>query len=602
MNRPSNDLTLLRRLLAHARPHWPAIGGLFLWDLLAVPLALLVPVPLKLVVDSVLGDAPAPAALRALLPSDGSGALVESRGALLVAAIALVLAIALLRQLQELASAVAHSVLGERLVLQFRAALFRHVQRLSLAYHDAQGSADSAYRVQYDAPAIQYVAIDGLPPLIASVVTVVGMLIVTARIDAPLAVVALSICPVLVLLTRAWRRPLRVRYRDLKTVDASAMSVVQETLGAIRVVKAFGAEAREHSRYVERSDQRLRAKVRLTLLQGAFDLLVGLTTAAGTAAVLWVGVRHVQAARLTLGELLVVMSYLAQLYAPLRTLSTKSADIQSSMVSAERALALLDERPDVVERPHARALPRATGAVELREVSFAYEASRPVLRGVTCSIAAGTRVGIAGPTGAGKTTLISLLARFYDPTAGAILLDGVDLRDLRLDDLRRQFSFVLQEPVLFSTTIAENIAYGRPGATERDIVAAATAAHAHEFISRLSGGYETQVGERGGMLSGGERQRISLARAFLKDAPILVLDEPTSAVDVGTEAVIIRAMDALMRGRTTFMIAHRLSTLQRCDVILVLEQGRLVRRGPPEEVLPGIASPAALGLAPEPRR
>jgi ATP-binding cassette subfamily B protein len=270
------------------------------------------------------------------------------------------------------------------------------------------------------------------------------------------------------------------------------------------------------------------------------------------------------------------MGYISQLYAPLKTISRKTASMQSHFASAERAFALLDEPADVIERPGARPLVRAKGAVAFQGVSFAYRGDQPVLGDVTFDVAPGTSVGIAGATGAGKTTLVSLLSRFYDPTSGTILLDGVDLRDYKVADLRNQFAIVLQEPVLFSTSITENIAYARVGASFEEIVAAAQAANAHDFICRLPQGYDTLVGERGMRLSGGERQRVALARAFLKDAPILILDEPTSSVDVKTEATIMEAMERLMQGRTTFMIAHRLSTLEHCDVRLRIEEGRMV--------------------------
>ena len=322
------------------------------------------------------------------------------------------------------------------------------------------------------------------------------------------------------------------------------------------------------------------ARLGLALLQGRYGLYVGLTMALGTAAVLLIGVRHVRTGALMLGQLLLVMGYLAQLYEPLKTISRKAASLQSYLASAERAFALLDERPDVPERLHARPLVRAAGAVEFQHVFFAYNSDRPVLHDVSFAVPAGARVAIVGTTGAGKTTLVGLLTRFYDPTAGAVLLDGMDLRDYRLADLRDQFAIVLQEPVLFSTSIGENIAYGRPGASDLDIVRAAKAAGAHDFIASLPRGYATPVGERGIQLSGGERQRVALARAFLKDAPLLILDEPTSSVDVKTEAVILEAMDRLMQGRTAFLITHRLSALATCDARLQLEQGRLVETAP----------------------
>jgi len=564
------DFTLYRRLLGQARPYWPHLAALGALGLLATPIALLAPLPLKIVVDTVLGSRPLPGWLGTWLP-----AATQRADAALLVAIGLLVAVALLDQLRGLASALLRTWVGEQLVLGLRARLLHQMQRLSLAYHDTRGSADSLYRIQHDAPAIQYVAVDGVIPFVSAAVSLAAMLYVTARIDRELALVALAISPALFLLSRSYRRRLRGQSRAVKQLESSALAVVQETLGALRVVKAFGQEHRETERYVGRSREGLMARIRLTLLEGRFGTLVGLVTTLGAAAVLFIGVGHVRDGALTLGQLLMVMSYLAQLYDPLKTISRKSASLQAYLASAERAFALLDEAPDVPERANARPLARASGAVEFRRVSFAYDQGRPVLHDVSFAVAPGARVAIAGATGAGKTTLLSLLTRFYDPTAGEILLDGVDVRDFRLADLRRQFAIVLQQPVLFSTTIAENIAYGRPGAKEGDIVAAARAADAHDFIVRLPRGYDAQVGERGQKLSGGERQRIALARAFLRDAPLLILDEPTSSVDLKTEAVILQAMERLMRGRTVFLITHRPSALTPCDVRLQLERGRL---------------------------
>ena len=485
------------------------------------------------------------------------------------------MAVALLAQLQGLALSLLSAYTGERMVLGFRAALFARAQRLSLAYHDSNGTVDATYRIQHDAPAIQHLVIDGLIPLVTAVFTLAGMIYCTVRLDWQLALVALTVAPVLFLVSRACRLRMRKQSREAKKLESSALAVVQEVLGALRVVKAFGQEEREQERLVRRCREGMRARLRLLLLEGGFGLVVGLTTAAGSAAVLLIGILHVQSGALTLGELLLVMAYLSQLYSPLKTLSKKAASLQSHLASAERAFALLDATPDVPERPDARPLGRADGGVAFQNVSFAYKEDRPVLSGVSFEVLPGTRVGIMGVTGTGKTTLAGLLTRFYDPTAGQVLLDGVDLRDYRLADLRNQFAVVLQEPVLFSTSIAENIAYARPGATEEEVVEAAKAARIHDFIARLPDGYQTPVGERGLSLSGGERQRISLARAFLKDAPILILDEPTSAVDLRTEAEIVEAMERLMRGRTAFLITHRPSTLKGCDVLLAIEHGRL---------------------------
>lgn len=568
-----SDLELLRRLLRLARPYRPHLLGICALSLLSAPLALLVPLPLKIVVDSVLGGQPLPAPLQRFVPggaASGSAALTVAAG--------LAVTVGVLVHLQGLVSWILETATGERLVLRFRARLFAHVQRLSLAYHDSRGTTDSTFRIQYDAPAIQWVLIQGVTPLITSAVLLAGMIAVTARLDAQLALVALAVVPVLFLIRQFSSRGLRRRWTRVREVESAAMSVVQETLAALRVVKAFGQEARERERFLERARQGVHGQVQLAVLEGGLDLLVGLTLALGTAGVLVIGVRHVQAGTLTLGSLLVVMAYLAQLYAPLETVSRKMGQLQASLASADRAFALLDHVPDVVERPGAAPLRRAAGAVAFERVSFAYggePADAWTLRDVSFAVRPGARVGIMGTTGAGKSTLVSLLMRFYDVTEGRILLDGRDVRDYRVADLREQFAIVLQEPVLFSASVGENIAYARPGASQRVILEAARAANAHDFIQRLPQGYDTQVGERGMRLSGGERQRISLARAFLKDAPMLILDEPTAAVDLRTEAAIMEALERLMRGRTTFIIAHRLSTLRGCDLILTVEGGRL---------------------------
>jgi len=317
-------------------------------------------------------------------------------------------------------------------------------------------------------------------------------------------------------------------------------------------------------------------QVQLAFQQALFNVLIGLTIAGGTAAALYVGVQHVRAGRLTIGSLLMIMAYMVQVYEPLQILSTKMTELQAWLASLDRAFLLLDQQPEIIERAEARALSRARGEIEFRNVSFAYENSGRGLRDLTFRIPAGARVGIVGATGAGKTTLLNLLMRFYDASSGTVLLDGMDVREYRIADLRRQFAVVLQEPVLFAASIAENIAYGKPAASDTEIMDAARAAASHEFILNLPEGYETQAGERGSRISGGERQRISLARAFLRDSPILILDEPTSSVDLHTEAAIMMATEKLMSGRTTFMIAHRLNTLKSCDLILVLDQGKLI--------------------------
>ena len=568
---PYSDVALYRRLLREARPYWPHVAAIFTLSLLSTPLALLTPLPMTVIVDSVIGSQALPGPLHTLLPN------AARTGSLLLAMmVGLLVALALLSQLKELGISLLRAYTGERLVLGFRTRLFYQVQRLSLSYHDSKGTGESVYRIQYDAQSIQNIVIDGVVPFVGAAFTVVSMLYITIRLDWQLALVALAIAPVLLLLLRAYRLRLRGQSREVKRLETSALSVVQEVLSAIRVVKAFGGEDREQERFVSHSSEGMRARLGLAVVENGFGLLVALTTALGTAAVLWIGSSHVRSGTLTLGGLLLVMAYLTKLYDPLRTISKKAASLQSHLASAERAFSLLDRAPDVAECPAARRLARASGVIAFQDVCFASDGAHPVLRDVSFRIGPGTRVGITGATGAGKTTLVSLLLRLYDPTEGQILLDGVDLRDYKLADLRDQFAMVLQEPVLFSTSIAENIAYARPGAGDEEIVAAARAAGAHGFILELPEGYRTQVGERGMRLSGGERQRIALARAFLKDAPVLLLDEPTSSVDQRTEGMILEALERLLHGRTAFLITHRPSTLANCDVLLRLEGGRII--------------------------
>jgi ATP-binding cassette, subfamily B, bacterial len=567
-----SDRTVLRRMLREVRPFRLQVGGLFLLSLLSTPLALLTPVPLAVTVDTVLGADPLPGFLGALTPA----AIERSDTALLVAAAAMFVLIALLTQLQSMATLVLQASTGERMMLDFRSRLFRHLQRLSLSYHDKRGTTDSTYRIQYDASGIQWMATDTITSLVTSAFTLVAMLYVTARIDGTLALVALAVAPLLLIISLIYRRRLRFQQVRVKHLESGAMAVVQEALGATRVVRAFGAEEHEARRFDSQFRASMWARIKYVVQSSQWALLVGMITALGTAAVLFVGARHVQAGMISVGDLVVVMSYMAQLYSPVQTLSKKAGEFQKHLTGAERVFSLLDEEPDVSESPRARPLRRALGDVRFEHVSFSYDGDRAALRDLSLHVRAGTSVGIAGATGAGKTTLVNLLNRFYDPTEGRILLDGIDLRDYKVTDLRAQFAILLQEPLLFSTSILENIAYAKQNARLSEIMEAARAANVHDFIAGLPDGYDTEVGERGVRLSGGERQRISLARAFLKDAPILILDEPTSSVDVATEVVIMEAMRRLMAGRTTFMIAHRLGTLRGCDVHVHIHDGRLV--------------------------
>jgi ATP-binding cassette subfamily B protein len=564
-----SDTSLLRRILREARAYLPHLGGVLLLELLGTPLALLAPVPLKLAVDSVVHGNPVPAYLTRWIPA-GGGPL-----GLLLWVCALSLLIALITQVQSLANSLLTVYASQRLLLDFRSRLFRHAERLSLAFHSKQGTVDTLYRIQNDATALEWVFVDGAIPLITSAFSLVAMLFVVFRLNWKIGCTALVIAPLLFLLTRATRPMLRTRSRDLKKQESLALGVIHETLGVLRVVKAFGQEDRERDRFASAADKCVRGRLRLSLADGMMGLLINMIAAVGLTSVLYFGVRDVLAGALTVGEMLLIASYITQLYAPLRTLSRKTVSLQAQLAGAERAFALLDMPGDVAEPSAPRPLERSRGAIEFRDVSFSYDGKRPVLAGVSFSARAGARVGIAGTTGAGKSTLTYLMMRFADPDAGTVMLDGADIRDFAVADLRAQFAMVFQEPVLFATTIAENIAYARPGAHMDEIVNAARAANIHEFIQALPDGYDTVVGERGMTLSGGERQRIGLARAFLRDAPVLILDEPTSSVDVRTEAAIMEAVERLMEGRTTFIIAHRLNTLLSCDQMLRVENGRV---------------------------
>ncbi|HEU4420506.1 MAG TPA: ABC transporter ATP-binding protein [Planctomycetota bacterium] len=564
-----SDLGLLRRAWRHARPCRRSIAWVFALSLLTAPIALLAPLPLKLAVDHVIAEAPLPAPLLALLPVE------PSPTAMLWFVVALLLLIALLGQVHNLANLTASATAGERLTQLLRADMLEVCQRRSILEHDRAGTNDVLYRMQHDAPSARHLLVDGAIPLFGAVLTVGAMLYVTLQIAWQLALIGLAITPCLFLLARRSRVRMRAQSREVKKLESRSMSVVQEVLSSLRLVKVFGQEDREQERVGRHFQASMAARVRMALAQGQLGLFIGLTTAIGTAGVLTVGVSNVRAGTLSLGSLLLVMGYLSQLYAPLKTISRKAASMQLHFTAMERLFEVLDSEPEARDPVDAVPLTRARGEVALEGVSFGYDRDRGVLHDVTLRVPAGAQIGLVGRTGTGKTTLVGLMCRLYNPTSGQVLLDGVDVRRYRLADLRRQFAFVLQEPVLFSTTISDNIAFGRPSATHEEIVAAAVAANVHRFVEKLPNGYATEVGERGALLSGGERQRIALARAFLRDAPVLILDEPTSALDSDTEREVLDALQRLRCGRTCFVITHRQSTLANCDHVLTLRDGRL---------------------------
>ncbi|MCC6441928.1 MAG: ABC transporter ATP-binding protein [Armatimonadetes bacterium] len=568
---PLENPSLQRRLAQEARPYAPHLVALLFLELLATPVALLSPIPLQVAVDCVVHGRPVPGFLQWML-----GSHPETPQDLLPGVCMVSLAIALLGQIRILLSTLLSTLTGQRLMLGFRSRLFRHAQELSISYHTNRTSTDALYRIQSDASAIESVLTDAAIPALSSAFTLVCMLVVLLRLDLRIGSIALVVTPLLFVLSR-WSRPtLRARSRQIKEQESRALGVVQETLGLLPVVKVFGQQEREEKRFTTLAAQCVSARIRLSLLENSIGLCINMITAGGVALVFYVGISDVLKDALTLGQLLLVLSYVSELYTPLRTVSRKLVAVQAQMASLERAYTFLQEPPDVSQRPDALPIRRATGHIVFRGVGFDYGAARAALQDISFEVDPGERVGIVGATGSGKTTLTHLLLRIYDPTEGDIRLDGVDLRDYRVRDLRDQFAVVFQESLLLSGTIRENIAYGVPDAEPEEIEEAARAANVHHFISSLPDGYHTRVGERGMAVSGGERQRIALARAFLKNAPILILDEPTSSVDRETEAAVVDAIGCLSQGRTTFIIAHRLNTLQGCDLVLQIEEGRLV--------------------------
>jgi len=561
-------LRVIRKVLARLAPYrWPFVFAVL--QVLAIgALELAKPWPLKLVVDSVLGgQAPG-------LGLDGLGAM-----ALLAVACAALVAVYGLLGVLSVTSNYATIGLGQRMVNDFRSELYAHLQRLSLRFHARRDAGDLFYRLTSDTFAIQALTMNAFFPVLSSTVMLVGMLVVMLRLDWLLTVVALGVVPVLLLAIFAMSRRIVTLATDARIKESALWGMAQRTIHAIRVIQAFTTEEDEHRRFVSTSGASLAAYLRLYTVQTAYSAVVNVLIAVGTAAVLWVGATHVLQHELTVGQVLIFTTYLASLYAPINTLTQSYGLIQGARVGAERVFELLETAPDLPDGTRDLARAEVRGAVTFEDVEFRYEAGRPVLRGVSFHAPPGSLVALVGATGAGKTTLVSLLPRFYDASAGRVLLDGVDVREFRLRPLRRQVGMVLQPPLVFPSTLRENIAYGSPDATPEQIGRAASLAQLDEFLARLPDGLETVVGEGGATLSAGEQLRITIARALLRDAPLLILDEPTSALDVVTEARVMRGLEELTAGRTTFVIAHRLSTVRRADVILVLAEGRIAEQG-----------------------
>ena len=562
-------LPVVLKVLRRLHPHRVLFATAVVQVLLIGLLELAKPWPLKIVVDNVLGRTP--------LGWPSFDALSRA-GMLAVACTALIAIYALLGTLTVTSNYTTISV-GQRMVNDFRADLYAHLQRLSMAFHSRREVGDLLFRLTADTLAIQTLTMNGFFPILTSVVLLGGMVVVMLRLDLAMTLVALAVVPILFAAIIALSSRINALATDARVKESALWSVAQRTIGAIRVIQAFTTEQSEHRRFVDTSSASLDANLRLYTFQSVYSAFVNVLIAGGTAAVLWFGASSVMSGKLTVGDVLVFTSYLASLYAPINSLTQTWGLIQGARVGAERVFEILDTAPDLVDGTRELTRGEVRGEIRFDDVQFGYDPSQLILRGVSFVAAPGQLVAIVGATGAGKTTLVSLIPRFYDVRSGRVLLDGVDVREFRLRSLRSQVGMVLQPPLVFPTTLRDNIAYGRPEASTEDILRAANLAQLDDFIARLPLRLDTIVGEGGATLSSGEQLRVTIARAILRDAPILILDEPTAALDVETEARVMAGLDNLMGGRTTFVIAHRLSTVRRADLVLVLDQGRIVESG-----------------------
>ncbi|CAN5259586.1 ABC transporter ATP-binding protein [soil metagenome] len=567
------------RVLAYVRPYGRCAVATAVLTIVIAGLGLLAPWPLKILFDSVLGSHPVPSVLVPVL-----GPLSDDRLLLLMVVVLGGFGVTALENGLKVLNSYLETRLEQGMILNFRSDLFQHAQRLSMAYHDQRRSGALIYAINFQADAAAGLVMT-LQPLAHSALTLIGMFWITFRINAPLALLSLVVVPFLYYSVGYYMTHIQDRLRKVKIMEGESLSIIHEAISMMRVIVAFGREKYEHRKFRDQGEQAVDARVKVTVRQTAFSLFVNSTTAAGTAIVLGFGVYQILQGRMTGGDLLVVLSYVASIYSPLESISTTIGSLQDRFISLEIAFRVLDTEPEIQDAPNARPLLRARGRLTFEGVDFSYSERVDTLKDISFDVLPGQVVGVVGPTGAGKSTLVSLIPRFYDVQRGRVLLDGIDIREITLESLRRQISVVLQEPLLFSGTIADNILYARLEATHEEVVEAAKAANAHDFIMRLPKKYQTALGERGVRLSGGERQRISVARAFLKDAPLLILDEPTSSIDSRTEAFILDAIDRLMASRTTFMIAHRLSTIRNPDFLLVMDRGRIIERGLHEELL-----------------
>ncbi len=570
----------LPRVMRYLKPYRKLYVVVFILTVLGSVVALAEPWPLAIIIDSVLAAKNQPPGL-GLTHIFGDH---PSPYTLLIFVVLAGFLITIIGNGVQVIESYVSAKLEQNMVLDLRSELFQHVQKLSLSFHDERFTGQLMSIINLQASAVGGLVM-AFPPMAQNLLTLLGMLTIALLIDWQVTLVALIAVPLIYYASGLYGTRIVPRIRQVMGLEWRSLSIVFEAMQMLRVIVSFGREKYEHRRFRDQAQTAVDARVKLTVRQTLFALGVAAATAAGTALVLGFGAWHVLRGDITLGELIVLISYIAAVYQPLEMIGTQIGHLHQQFVFVNAAIALLDDAPEVQDSPDAIDIGRAEGRLTLQDVSFAYHNRVDTLKNITFDIHAGERVAVVGPTGAGKTTLVNLLVRFYEPKEGRIMLDGVDVKNISLKSLRDNVGLVLQQPMLFSGTIAENIRYGRLDATMDEIVSACEKANAHDFIMAMPDGYQTSLGEGGMQLSGGERQRLCVARAFVKDAPILILDEPTSSIDSKTENVILDALDELMVGRTSFMIAHRLSTIHDADRILVINHGELVEQGTHEELV-----------------
>jgi ATP-binding cassette subfamily B protein len=576
----SHQQPLIPWMLSFLRPHRGRVMVLTVLLLLEVGLGALQPWPLKAVIDYVLVQHQMPEQVATWLRSVHDG----DRFVLLVT---LVVAGVVLQVAYQVASAYSTQVLvdtGQRMVYDLRYRLLEHLQALGLQHHITTSTGDAVYRIDADAYAIDNLLIGGLP-LLTATATLIVMFAILWKLDVAVALLSLSVVPLLYLCIRYYISTLLNREEGVKELESKLVQRLYETFSAIRLVKSFAREPYESERYAIAGNRTMKARIALTWQQSVFAVMVSTVTILGTALVLIVGGLHVMRGQMTIGDLTIVIAYLGAVYGPLSTIAHAAGQLPGAVAGAKRVRAMFALLPETVEAPDALDAANVKGAIRFENVGFTWTDGTPVLHDITFAANPGEMIALVGLTGAGKTTLVSLIPRFYDPTRGRVLVDGVDVRQYRIRSLRERAAIVLQDPVLLSGTISDNLRYGRLDATAAELEEAARAAGAHEFIVRLTNGYETEIAEAGGGLSGGERQRLSVARAILKNAPILILDEPTSSLDAISEEIVFRALRRLRAGRTMIVIAHRLSTVRDADRILVLDGGSIAAQGRHDDLL-----------------